>query len=161
MPLSPEELGQWLDRYWGTLVAWVGREQPFAEDVVQAAFIKLSAQSPPPSDVPAWLFQVTRRLAINELKTAGRRRRREQVAHDLQSNRSSSAAPSVEDLNHEDLNELLARLAPLDRQIVVARIWGELSFDQIAALVEWPKSRVWRTYQSALAALRSHFPPGD
>lgn len=161
MPLSPEELGHWLDRYWGTLVAWVGREQPFAEDVVQAAFIKLAAQSPPPSDIPAWLFQVTRRLALNELKTAERRRQREQLAHDRQSNRSGYAAPSEENLNHADLNELLERLAPLDRQIVVARIWGELSFDQIAALVEWPKSRVWRAYQSALAALRSHFPPGD
>jgi RNA polymerase sigma-70 factor (ECF subfamily) len=161
MPLSPEELGQLLDRYWGTLVAWVGREHAFAEDVVQAAFIKLAAQSPPPSDVPAWLFQVTRRLALNELKAAERRRKREQVAHDLQANRCGGAVPSQEGLDREDLHVLLERLTPLDRQIVVARIWGELSFDQIAALVQWPKSRVWRTYQSALAALRSHFPPGD
>lgn len=155
MPLSPEELGQLLDQYWGTMVAWVGWEHSFAEDVVQAAFIKLAAQSPPPTDCPAWLFQVSRRLALNELKANQRRRQREQIATDL---RQTDNSASTMDL--EALRATLEQLSPQDRQIVVARIWGALTFDQIAATVELPKATVWRMYTSAIQQLRSHCEQG-
>lgn len=155
MPLSPEELGQLLDQYWGTLVAWVGWEHSFAEDVVQAAFIKLATQSPPPTDCPAWLFQVSRRLALNELKATQRRRKREQISIDLRQTDSSSST-----MDSEALRATLEQLSPQDRQIVVARIWGALTFDQIAAAVELPKATVWRMYQSAIEQLRSHYEQG-
>ncbi len=155
MPLTPEELGRLLDQYWGTLVAWVGCEHPFAEDVVQAAFIKLAAQSPPPTDCPAWLFQVSRRLALNELKATQRRRQREQIAGDLRQNDNSSSI-----MDSEALRATLEQLSPQDRQIVVARIWGALTFDQIAGAVELPKATVWRMYQSAIEQLRTHYEQG-
>ncbi|MDP1563228.1 MAG: sigma-70 family RNA polymerase sigma factor [Pirellulaceae bacterium] len=155
MPLSPDELGLLLDQYWSTLVAWVGWEHSFAEDVVQTAFIKLAAQSPPPTDCPAWLFQVSRRLAWNELKATQRRRQREQIAGDLRQTADTSSA-----IDSEALRATLEQLSPQDRQIVVARIWGALTFDQIATAVELPKATVWRMYQSAIQQLRSHYEQG-
>ena len=152
MPLTPEELGRLLDQYWGTLVAWVGWEHAFAEDVVQAAFIKLATQSPPPLNCPAWLFQVSRRLALNELKATQRRRQREQISNDLRQTDNSSST-----LDSEALRATLEQLSPQDRQIVVARIWGELTFEEIAAVVELPKATVWRMYQSAIEQLRCHY----
>ncbi|MBL8853617.1 MAG: sigma-70 family RNA polymerase sigma factor [Planctomycetaceae bacterium] len=153
MPLTPDELGRLLDQYWGTLVAWVGWEHAFAEDVVQAAFIKLAAQSPPPLNCPAWLFQVSRRLALNELKATQRRRQREQIAN---AQRQATRWPPSS-LDAEELRATLERLEPQARQIVVARIWGELTFEQIATAVELPKATVWRMYQSAIEQLRCHY----
>ncbi len=157
MPISPEELGRMLDQYWATLVAWVGWEHPFAEDVVQSAFIKLAAQSPPPTDCPAWLFQVSRRLALNELKATQRRKRREQIAGELRSANSSGSS----DLDVEELRQLLQQLEEPSRRIVVARIWGELTFDQIATALELPKATVWRMYQLAIQQLQSHYEQGS
>lgn len=160
MNLSPQEIGQLLNRYWAPLVAWVGREHAFAEDVVQGAFVKLATQSPPPADIAAWLFQVTRRLAINEIKSAKRRRQREKAAHDMQVPHLEPSSQQDDEHTSDLIASLVTRLAPCEREIVVARIWGELSFDRIAELVELPKSRVWRIYQSAIAKLRSDVEQG-
>ena len=160
MNLSPQEIGQLLNRYWAPLVAWVGREHPFAEDVVQGAFVKLATQSPPPTDIAAWLFQVTRLLAINEVKAAERRRQREKAAHDLQVPHVASSSQKAGENTPDLIASLMTRLAPCEREIVVAKIWGELTFDRIAELVELPKSRVWRIYQSAIVKLRSYVEQG-
>ena len=52
-----------------------------------------------------------------------------------------------------DVKALLRRLPPLEREIVVARLWGELSYAQIAELVGRSTSAVHRRYQRALAEL--------
>lgn len=52
-----------------------------------------------------------------------------------------------------DVEALLRRLPPLEREIVVARIWGELSYAQIAELVDRSTSAVHRRYQRAFAEL--------
>lgn len=157
MPITPEELGQLLDRYWGVLVAWIGREHAFAEDVVQTAFIKLAAEPTPPTDRAAWLFQVSRRLALNELKAEQRRRQREKIANELC--RATDTTPSNPD--PEELRAVLEQLDHQHRQVVIARIWGELTFDEVAAAIELPKATVWRMYQSGIQQLRSHYEQGS
>ena len=52
-----------------------------------------------------------------------------------------------------ELELLLSELPALDREIVVARIWGDMSFEQIAELVERSMSFVYRRYQSVLIVL--------
>ena len=54
-----------------------------------------------------------------------------------------------------EFESALAGLPPLEREIVVARIWGRLSFAQIAELVEQSSSAVHRRYKRALAELRT------
>ena len=66
MPVDSEKLGDLLDRYWPVLVAWVAGTRDDAEDIVQSAFIKLAAEDPAPINCAAWLFTVTKRLAMNE-----------------------------------------------------------------------------------------------
>jgi DNA-directed RNA polymerase specialized sigma24 family protein len=48
---------------------------------------------------------------------------------------------------------MLQRLPAIEREIVVARIWGELPFDRIAELVEISTSAAHRRYQRALSRL--------
>jgi len=80
MPIDPQSLGKLLDRDWPVLVQWVGGARDGAEDAVQAAFIKLAAEDPTPANCVAWLFTVSKRLAINDQVSRTNRRRRETQA---------------------------------------------------------------------------------
>lgn len=153
MPLAPEELADLLGRYWAALVSWIGSVDGEAEDIVQSAFIKLAAQDPPPSNCTAWLFAVTKRLAINKRVSSKKRRTRELLVASTRA--SDSAADSPPD--GLDLQQLLLELEESEREVVVARIWGELTFDEIAALTGHAKATVWRAYQSGLEKLRKAY----
>jgi RNA polymerase sigma-70 factor (ECF subfamily) len=52
------------------------------------------------------------------------------------------------------LAEKLSRLPDEQREVVVARIWGDLSFEEIARVLEKSQATVWRQYQAALMSLR-------
>ena len=56
-------------------------------------------------------------------------------------------------IGSNEIESLLSELPALEREIVVARIWGEMSFEQIAELVERSLSFVYRRYQQALREL--------
>lgn len=150
MPIEPRELEGLLDRYWPVLVTWLGGMREEAEDCVQGAFIKLASEDPVPTHCVAWLFAVSRRLAINARISQSKRRIRESrvAAWRSEQEMSANAGDSVE------LREVLAKLNHRDRELVVARIWGELSFEELAELLGESKATVWREYQSAIVRLR-------
>src|SRR5688572_7668477 len=59
------------------------RSPHLAEEVTQATFLKLAhhaPQFPPDTIVTAWLYQVTRRTAIDLVRREARRQLREQIA---------------------------------------------------------------------------------
>ncbi|MGV3485394.1 MAG: sigma factor-like helix-turn-helix DNA-binding protein [Planctomycetaceae bacterium] len=56
-----------------------------------------------------------------------------------------------------DMRELLARLESREREIIVAKIWGGLTFDQIGAALGEPKVTIWRTYQSGITKLKEAY----
>ena len=147
MPINHDELETLLNRYWSVLVAWVGGKRDGAEDWVQAAFIKLAAEEPPPKNCVAWLFTVTKRLAVNDQVAQAKRRSREKQAVD----RSSRPADPCHDF---EMRDLLDQLEPREREIVIAKIWGGLTFDEISSLYREPKASLWRTYQSGLEKLK-------
>lgn len=147
MPINHDELGVLLDHYWPVLVAWVGGKRDGAEDWVQSAFIKLAAEEPQPENCVAWLFTVTKRLAINDQMAQVKRRSREKQAVDR--------SPRPADQNHDfEMRDLLDQLEAREREIVIAKIWGGLTFDEISSLYGESKASVWRTYQDGLAKLR-------
>ena len=153
MPIDARELEALLDRYWAPLIAWIGGSHPEAEDTVQSAFIKLASEDPVPSNCAAWLFAVTKRLSINERMSQKRRRSRESLVASQKANVNGSAGNSG-DL---ELRDLLNTLAECERKVVVARIWGGLSFDQIASVFGDSKATVWRAYQSGISRLRESY----
>jgi RNA polymerase sigma-70 factor (ECF subfamily) len=150
MPIDAEKLEKLLTRYWPVLVAWLGGARHEAEDVVQAAFIKLAAEEPPPSNCVAWLFTVSKRLSINQHVSQLKRRSRESRA---------AAVPtcSADSAGEFELRELLNTLDDGEREIVVARIWGGLTFDEIALAQGYSKASAWRLYQSGLSKLRQAY----
>ena len=155
MPIDARQLGELVERYWPALVAFADRVCGEAEDVVQAAFIKLAAEEPVPDNCVAWLFTVVKRQASNARLSTNRRRQRETEAianqqGPVDGDRSASAL----DPSALDLRELLYQLEDRERETVVARVWGGLSFEQLAELTGESKATVWRLYQSGIAKLK-------
>lgn len=151
MSISPEQLSNLLDRHWGPLLAWVGPCGGAAEDVVQQAFIALSGEFPSPRNPAAWLYATSRNLAINEKIQQERRLRRNEIAA-----RSETQPAEIWKTNEAaDLVEKLGRLSDQAREIVVAHIWGDLSFDEIASVLNLSRATIWRQYQLALTQLRN------
>ena len=128
------------------------------DDAVQEALIELVRQNSTPDDVAAWLHTCVRRRAMN-LGRADSRRDNHHRQAGLE--RESWFLPQELDPDEPiDYEMYLARLPSLDREIVVARIWSELTFSQIAEIVGQPISTVHRRYGRGIAELErmmNHF----
>ena len=122
------------------------------EDVVQEALLRLARERPLPERPVAWLYRAVRRGAMTASRAATRRRHHESVA----AREVDWFEPSgVEALDAQAAAAELARL-PLEQrgEVLVARLWGGLSFAEIAELVECSSSAAHRRYAAGLAELR-------
>jgi RNA polymerase sigma factor (sigma-70 family) len=149
--MSPTDLARLIDASAASLVLYARQWCATPEDVVQEAFVKLVRQSRPPDEPVSWLYRVVRNGALDAAKLARRRERRE-----------SAAArpirwfvePEVDGLEAEAAVSALERLAPEQREVIVAHHWGGLSFEQIAAVVGCSASTAFRRYTAGVEDLR-------
>ena len=140
-----------MDAHAAPLVLYARQWCNSPEDVVQDAFLKLVRQGRPPEDVVAWLYRVVRNGGLDAAKIARHRQRRE-----------SSAArparwfvePEVDGLDAETAVAALQRLRAEQREVIVARHWGGLSFEQIAEVVGCSASTAFRRYTAGVEVLR-------
>jgi RNA polymerase sigma-70 factor (ECF subfamily) len=151
--MKPEALAQLFDRHAAALVLYARQWCAAAEDVVQEAFIKL-ARTPPPvqADLTPWLYQVVRNAAISAARAEQCRRR-----HEAEAARRGPAWFVPADDRRLDAAEAAAALQGLpaeQREVVIARLWGGLSFEQVAAVTSVSASAAHRHYHAGLAALR-------
>ncbi len=149
--MSPTELTALFDAHAGPLVLYARQWCGVPDDVVQEAFLKLVRQRRPPHDAVAWLYRVVRNAALDAAKMARRRRRRESA--------SSGAVrwfveSEVDGLDAETAIDALDRLVPENREIIVARHWGGLSFEQIGEVVGCSASTAFRRYTAGVEELR-------
>jgi RNA polymerase sigma-70 factor (ECF subfamily) len=96
---------------------------------------------------------VVRNGALSALRGERRRRKHEVAAATRRSNWFLPAEASRLDANW--VAEALAELALDQREIVVAHLWGGLTFQQIADLAGVSAATAFRRYEAALAALRT------
>lgn len=124
-----------------------------AEDCVQEAFIKLATQSPVPDSPVAWLMTCVRTTAIDTIRSQQRRVRREKSVAS-----SSSFWFEVDDASTgEDVAQLQESLKQLDqetRDIVIGYLWNDMTFRQLADVVDLSPATVHRRYEQGLAELK-------
>ena len=104
-----------------------------------------------PDNPVAWLYTAVRNLSNNELRSQRRRIRRE---FDVQESKGLFDLPDSE--QKEELEQLIHALDSLEleyREIIVAKIWGGLTFEEIAAMTETSRSNVHRKYQEGIRFL--------
>ncbi len=151
-PVGPEILDWLLDRHAASLELYARQLCDCAEDVVQEALIELADQAETPGDVVAWLYRVVRNKALNASRSARRRRRREAKAASKKP--TWFAASAADPIDAQAAAAALEALPGEEREVVVAHIWGGLSFQQIGQLIGTSDSTAHRRYQAALSQLR-------
>jgi RNA polymerase sigma factor (sigma-70 family) len=148
--IAPDILGRLYQQHAAALRLYARQWPASGEDLVQEAFVKLAQESPPPLRVLPWLYRVVRNAALSTGRAAARRRRREGAA----SVPEAWFAAVDEQLDAHDASRHLAGLALELREVIVARIWGGLTFEEIAQLVGCSLATAHRRYLAGLTELR-------
>ena len=150
--MGPELLGRLVDEHAAALVLYARQWCAAPEDVVQEAFLKLVVQKPPPEQPVPWLYKVVRNRAISAARSARRRQRREAEA----AARSKTWFVPTEGagLDAAAATAALQGLPEGQREIVVAHLWGGLTFEQISSVTGTPASTAHRWYLAGLSQLR-------
>ena len=139
------------------------RDGELAEEITQATFVKVVGKLGEYKELgrfEAWLF----RIAINALRDEMRRRKRQAVSVDFgrtppeMLGRSSPGSAPGEDLERQEryatLRRAVAELPEADREILELRYTAELTFAQIAQVLEEPLGTVLARGHRALKKLR-------
>jgi RNA polymerase sigma factor (sigma-70 family) len=150
--VGPEILTRLLDEHAAALMLYAQQWCDAPEDVLQEAFLALMRQQTQPENVLGWLYRVVRNAAINASRNARRRTKRETAA----ANQSEPWFRVSEDDRLDAVEAARAmRQLPIEQsETIVARLWGGLSFDEIAQLTGTSTSTVHRWYQAGLNTLR-------
>ncbi len=146
-------LGRLLDEHAAALelyaAQWCDRLQ--AQDIVQDALLELVRQHPVPERIVPWLYRVVRNRAVSHFRSEQRRRQRERAS----AAKTPWFVPDEESsIDADAATRALEELPFEEREIVVARLWGGLTFAEIATLVDKPISTIHRRYNAALETLR-------
>ena len=149
--VSPELLQQLLDEHGAALELFARQWSDAPEDCVQEAFLELVRQPCPPHNPPAWLFRVVRNKALSQRRSALRRRKHETAAAANAGWFMPAERPAIDTAA---LTAALGTLSEEHREVIVARIWGGLSFEQIADVIGASTSSAHRRYEAGLRALR-------
>ncbi len=150
--IDAETLQQLINAHGAALKLYARQWCQAPEDAVQEALIDLLRRIPLPDHPVPWLYHTVRCKAINLARAETRRSKHQKQAGQK---REPWFLPQPGEPDHlQDVDSLLARLPRLEREILVARLWGEQSFAEIASLVGHPTSTVHRRYHQALRQLK-------
>ncbi len=133
-----------------------------AEDVVQEAFVRYwRHQRQLPGDPQALLVTSIRRAAIDLARRETRRTAREEKAEGGREDDGNvfDPQPGEDRERRREIESALRRLPAEQREVLVLKIWNELTFEQIAAALAIPLNTAASRYRYALAALRKELKP--
>ncbi|MEP6809893.1 MAG: sigma-70 family RNA polymerase sigma factor [Chthoniobacterales bacterium] len=126
-----------------------------AEDIVQEAFVRFWRKQHSINN-RALLFAAVRSIALDLLRRDARRARREATAI---AEADLAVAPQFEAGN--DAQQALARavdgLPAEQREVLVMKIWNELTFADIGSILGISQNTAASRYRYALGALRKNF----
>ncbi len=145
----------WLDQHIATLILlarqWVPRHTD-AEDVVQEAFIRFWRSRHRVSDPAAYFYACVKHVALD-----WQRNRKRQSSREEATARSEAATlfdgPLEQSERRVVIEDALRSLPESQREVLVMRIWGGLSFPQIAAALEISDNTAKSRYRYAIAKL--------
>jgi RNA polymerase sigma-70 factor, ECF subfamily len=152
--LEARKLGEWFAAYAPGLVLYARQwlSCAAAEDAVADVFLRLMEQTSEPQNVKAWLYRAVRNSATSAIRSLSRRRRYEDLAAHA---RAAMFEPDFAgEIDAAAAESVLRTLPVQQREIVTLRIWAQMSFNQIAAVVELPASTVFDRYREALASIK-------
>ena len=140
---------------YSVVIQVVGNKED-AEDITSEFFIKLWKLADTyrsGNGHRAWLATIARNMAIDLI----RKNKREVLTEDFADSFAENA--SADDVEGEVLTEMSLRealdtLKPQEREIVNMKIMGELTFQEIADILQQPLGTITWRYQNAIKKLR-------
>jgi RNA polymerase sigma-70 factor, ECF subfamily len=158
---SPVEWRVWLRQHARQFLLFARQQtrcEADAEDVLQDALTETWKRTPDHVPPPLPLVYATiRRRAIDLARSIDRRTRREQ--------RDDPAAPAwfESDTEMTGMRDLLETgmkgLLDNQREVVVLKVWGGLTFEQIGTALEIPANTAASRYRYGIEALRKTLKP--
>lgn len=135
---------------------WV-RSAADAEDIVQDAFVKFWRRNHK-IDNRALLYATVRSTALDLIRRDTRRARRE-IAASADVDQTMDPQFEIDDESQRALIGALDRLPDEQREVLVMKIWNELTFAEIAQALEISQNTAASRYRYALAALKKDLQP--
>lgn len=152
----------WLDTH-GEVFLLFARQQTRSEadarDVFQEALVdawKRAGHRPPDR---ALVFAQIRRRAIDLARSNERRGRREQIAVGSDAESAWFCPDFSQGDTYGFLGRAVAELPPILRETLTLKIWGDLTFPEIATLLEITVPTATARYRYALERLRPGLTP--
>jgi RNA polymerase sigma-70 factor (ECF subfamily) len=132
-----------------------------AEDIVQEAFVRFwRAHAADPGLTPTLLFQMVRRIAIDYARRTASRAAREAEAVRRTADEPALFAGEHADRDRIEVVEAALRALPTaQREVLVLKIWGGLTFEQVGAVLEVSPNTAASRYRYGLNQLRTLLSP--
>jgi RNA polymerase sigma-70 factor (ECF subfamily) len=129
----------------GTVARMLGSNSE-VEDIAQQVFIRVwksAARYTPRAKFTTWLLKITRNLVFNELRRSKRRAhvpmQSDAEAEEIPLKDETSPAPDASLLEHElqaAIEDAITQLPDTQRMALVLRRYEQLSYDQIAEILD-------------------------
>lgn len=163
LPGASDKLAAVIQRLYGPLLMFARGLCAEPEDVVQETFLELQkhpellsfdseeAQAAEATRLRAWLFRTARHRALNWQRS---RRRRQHHELNYSEQKTWFATVSHSHVEADEASSALEALSAEIRETVIARLWGNLTLEEIAVLTEVSISTAQRRYIRGLEQLR-------
>jgi RNA polymerase sigma-70 factor (ECF subfamily) len=145
----------WFDRHGAALVLLARQfvnSHSDAEDIVQEAFVRFWRSRDRVAEPAAFVFACVRRCAFDWQRSRRRQGKREEQAARPE---SLFVAPGEHDERHSAIEAALRELPLEQAEVVVMKIWGRLSFPQIAQAIDVSPNTAASRYRYAIEKLRT------
>ena len=125
-----------------------------AEDITSEFFIKLSSiahKYVPGSGHRTWLVTIARNMTIDYIRA----HKRETATEDnILENEADSHTPEEQVVSDASFKDLIHTLKPKEQEVLTLKILGELTFKEIATILEEPMGTITWRYNEAIKKLR-------
>lgn len=129
------------------------RQAEDAEDALQNALLRVAGSSRLRVENPrAYLFAAVRNASLNVMRAQKRRRRREDAVSGDGVMVFQEPVERSEEV--EALNTALNAIPAPQREVVMLKVWGGLTFAEIAEMLSIPRATAASRYRYALDELR-------
>jgi RNA polymerase sigma-70 factor (ECF subfamily) len=153
---STEEWTVWLDQHGAALVLFARQWVPHradAEDVVQEGFVRFWRSRERATDPAAYLYGCVKHCILDWQRERKRQSRRENAAARPEAE-TFFTGPLEQDELCATVAAALHNLPENQREVLVMKIWGGLSFPQIAEALRISANTAASRYRYALVKLR-------
>jgi RNA polymerase sigma-70 factor (ECF subfamily) len=125
-----------------------------AEDAVHDGFVRFWKCRNAARQSPALFFTCVRSAAMDQRRARGRRKRREEAGPS-----ALFARPDQGEESRELAEKALEQLPTAQREVVVLKIWGDLTFAEVAEIVGESPNTVATRYRLAMEKMRQVLMP--